>query len=136
MTDEDPTAADLPELSEGEMEAVHSVELATEWLQRAHGEFLELHHKTGHAMDRLDEAETQLRDCGHDELADLLRRELLAAGVIDGRWTYDLLEEFEEEFLSDMTDFKRQVCNQVADGQRHVPERQQHREWRERAGEE
>jgi oligoribonuclease NrnB/cAMP/cGMP phosphodiesterase (DHH superfamily) len=136
MTDEDLPASDLPELSDVETEAVHSVELGLEWLQRAHGDLVEFHHKTGHAMDRLDEAESQLRDCGHEEFADLLRREYLAAGVVDERWTYDLLERFEEGFLGDLTGFRQRVCEEITDGHRHVAERRQHREWTRRAEEE
>jgi hypothetical protein len=124
----------LPELSEAEREALHRVELGVEWLHRAHGDLVEFHHKTGHAMDHLAAAEGFLRDGGHDELADALRDEYLPRGVIDdGRWSYDVLETFQEGFLADLTAFEERARNDVADGHRHVSERAQERAWKERA---
>jgi len=122
------------ELSETEQEALHSVELGLEWLHRAHGDLVGFHHKTGHAMDHLAEAETKLRDCGHTVLADALRDDYLPRGVIDDdRWSYDVLETYQEEFLSALTVFEEDARESVADGKRHVTERQQEREWKARA---
>ena len=56
---------DRTELSAEEREALHSVELGVEWLHRAHGNLVEFHHKTGHAMDHLADAEKQLRARAH-----------------------------------------------------------------------
>lgn len=125
------------DLSEAEREALHRVELGLEWLHRAHGHLVAFHHNTGHAMDHLAAAETALRECGHAELADALRDEYLPRGVIDGdRWSYDVLECFQEGFLSDIEDFEEQARTDVADGQRHVAERAQERAWKARAGSE
>ncbi len=125
------------DLSDAECEALHSVELGVEWLHRAHGDLVGFHHKTGHAMDHLAEAESQLRACGHTELADALRDECLPRGVIDeDRWSYDVLESYQREFLSDLTAFERRVRDAIADGQRHVAERRQEHEWKQRAREE
>jgi len=124
----------LPDLSEAELEALHRVELGVEWLHRAHGDLVEFHHKTGHAMDHLADAETLLRDAGHEALADALRDEYLPRGVIDeGRWSYDVLESYQEGFLADLTAFEERARADVADGHRHVNEREQERAWKERA---
>lgn len=127
--------AEPPELSEAEREALHSVEVGLEWLRRAHGNLVEFHHKTGHAMDQLATAERQLRDCGHEELAEALRREHLPQGAIDDRWTYALVEEFEAGMLADIAGFERRAREAIADGHRHVAERHQERSWRRRARE-
>ena len=130
----DGTHSDSTELSAAEQAALHSVELGVEWLHRAHGNLVEFHHKTGHAMDHLAEAEEQLRTCGHTELADALRDEYLPRGVIDeGRWSYDVLESYQEGFLSELTAFEERT-RVLADGRRHVAERRQEREWKRRAG--
>ena len=128
-------ANELPELSEAEREALHSVELGVEWLRRAHGDLLGVHHKTGHAMDHFARAEEQLRECGYKGLAEALRRDHLPRGAVDDRWTYDLVETFEAGLLADLTGFEEQAREAVADGHRHVAERHQERAWRERAGE-
>jgi hypothetical protein len=128
------TRSDRLELSEEERDALHSIELGVEWLHRAHGNLVEFHHKTGHAMDHLAEAEGQLRACGHTDLADALRDEYLPRGVIDEeRWSYDVLESYQDGFLSELTDFEERARGDVADGQRHVTERRQEREWKTRA---
>jgi hypothetical protein len=124
---------ELPDLTETEREALHSVELGLEWLRRAHGDLIGVHHKVGHAMDHFDRAEAQLRECGQPALADRLRDDCLPRGAIGDRWTYDLLEDFEAGMLADIVAFEERARERVADGQRHVAERHQERAWRGRA---
>ena len=121
------------ELGEAERVALHRAELGVEWLRRAHGSLVEFHHATGHAMDHLYEAEATLREAGHTELADQLRDELLPSGAVEDRWTYDILEAFEAGLLADVTGYERRTRGKLADGERHITERRQEREWKERA---
>jgi hypothetical protein len=121
-------------LTEAEIEALHRLELGIEWLRRGHGHLIQFHHATGHAMDHLDAAERLLRRSGHDDLANALRDEHLPRGVIDsGRWSYDVLESFEEEFLSEVAEFEHEARDELAGGARHVAERRQERNWKDRA---
>jgi hypothetical protein len=121
-------------LDETEREALHEVELGLEWLQRAQGYLLEFHHATGHGMDHLYEAEHLLDASGHVDLADSVRTELLPHGVVDDdRWSYDVLENFQETLLAEATTVERRIRTELADGERHVQERYQEREWKERA---
>lgn len=124
---------DPSDLSETELDALHRAELGVEWLRRAHGSLVEFHHATGHAMDHMAETESTLREAGHTELADRLRDEVLPNGAVEDRWTYDLLETFEAGLLADVTDYERRARGQLADGERHLTERRQERDWRERA---
>jgi len=134
MTDGSPD--DLPDLTDTEAEAVHEIELGIEWLHRAYGELVELHHKTGHGFDHFDEAVSLLREAGRDDLADTLEQEHLSSGIVDGRWTYDLLEAFDEGLYDDLTDFEHRAREQITDGKRHVVERRQHRRWQRRGDDE
>ncbi|SER14579.1 hypothetical protein [Natrinema salaciae] len=128
----DPASA----LSDAEREALHEVELGLEWVQRAQGYLLEFHHATGHGMDHLYRGEALLRETGHDELADAVRTEVLPYGVVDDdRWSYDVLESFQGTLLAETRALERRVRLELADGQRHVPERKQEREWKRRADE-
>jgi hypothetical protein len=127
------TTEDRTEPTAEKREALQRVELGAEWLHRAHGDLVESHHKTGHAMDHLANAGEFLRDSGHEDLADALRDENLPRGVIDeGRWSYDVLESYQDGFLSALTDFEERVRGEVADGQRHVTERRQEHAWKKR----
>jgi len=122
--------------TETEQEALHRVTLGMEWLQRAHGHLLAFHHNVGHAMDHFAAAEPLLREAGHVELADAIRDEYLPRGVVDeDRWSYDIVEDFEDGVLADMDAFETTVRTQLADGQRHVAERAQERRWKERSSE-
>lgn len=132
-TDDEPGG----DLTEAEIEALHEVELATEWLQRAHGKLVEFHHNTGHAMEHLADAEERLREAGRTDLADEIRDRHLPRGVVDeDRWSYDVLESFEAELLPAMTDLQGRAREEVGDGHSHVAERRQEREWKRRAREE
>lgn len=131
----DDTVTDPGEtLDERDREALHEVELGLEWLQRAQGSLIEFHHATGHGMDHLYQAESLLREGGHEELADAIRDELLPHGVVDeDRWSYDVVEDFQETLLAETIALERQVRRDLADGTRHVAERRQERAWKNRA---
>jgi len=120
------------DLSESEVEALHEVELGVEWLHRAHGSLVEFHHATGHAMDHLADAAELLRANGYDELADQIRNELLPTGVVGETWSYHVVETFQDGCLADATAFDADVREAVSDGRRHVAERRQEREWKDR----
>jgi len=140
VTDSDPnggpeTAPDLDELdlSETEQASLHDLQLSIEHVHRAYGTLLEFHHQLGHAMDRLGDAEDHLREAGHEAWANELRDDHLPAGAISDQWTFELVEEFSEEFLEDVDAFEREVRDELADGVDHVTERRQKRRLRERA---
>jgi hypothetical protein len=91
-------------------------------------------------MDHLATAETKLRDAGYDALADAIRDEFLPRGVLEshhsddrGRWSYDVLETYEEAFLDDIVAFGKEATDRIAEGLRHPAERAQEREWRRRS---
>ncbi|MFA9416991.1 hypothetical protein [Natrinema sp. HArc-T2] len=140
MTDSNPnggpeTAPDLDDLdlSEAEQASLHDLQLSIEHVHRAYGTLLEFHHQLGHAMDRLGDAEDSLREAGHEAWANDLRDDHLPAGAISDQWTFELVEEFSDEFLDDVDAFEREVRDELADGIDHVTERQQKRQLRERA---
>jgi hypothetical protein len=131
------TDSNLPgaDLSDAEVEALHEAELGIEWLQRAQGHLLQFHHAVGHAMDHLAEGESALRASGYDDLADRLRDDLLPRGVVGETWSYGLVEAYQNGPLADATAFERETRETVADGRRHVAERQQEWEWNDRTRE-
>ena len=124
---------DPPDVDETEREALHELQLGIEHVQRGYGHLLAFHHQVGRGMDRFATAESLLREGGHDELADVIRDDILPAGVIDDQWSYELVEDFEQGFLLETTRFEQLVRAELADGVSHVTEREQQREWRERA---
>lgn len=132
---------ELEEFTPTELEAVHEVELCVEHFHRAHGQLVAFHHSTGRAFDHLDKAENLLRECGRPELADIIRDEYLPRGILDsydtqapsGRWSYDLLESFQDDFLEEFVALGQTVRETVTEGIRHPVERKQERDWNRRA---
>lgn len=124
---------ETPDLGAEERRALHDLRLAVEHINRAYGHLLAFHHQVGHAMDQFAAAEGRLRDAGHGDHADRVRDDLLPAGVVGDRWSYELVEGFERGFLAETTGFEREVRDALAGGVDHVAERAQRREWRERA---
>lgn len=125
--------ADDLELSDAELEALHNLQLGIEHVHRAYGSLLAFHHQLGHAMDRMADAESRLRDAGHDAWADELRDQHLPAGAVSDQWTFELVEEFSEVFLEELDRFEGEVRDELADGLDHVSERRQKRRVRDRA---
>jgi hypothetical protein len=127
------THPDELDLSETEEDALHELQLSIEHVHRAYGQLLQFHHGLGHAMDRMNDAEAELREAGHEERANQLRDDHLPAGAIDDRWTFELVEAFSGGFFADVTDFERDVRDELADGTGHVTERRQKLQMLERA---
>ena len=121
------------ELTETERDALHELQLGVEHLYRGYGSLLEFHHTIGRGMDHFDEAETLLREAGHEEAANELLNEQLPAGVLEGTWTFEIVEAFKRGFLADVTAFEEAVRDDLADGQQHITERKQQQEWVDRA---
>lgn len=118
------------DVGEAECAVLHDLQLGIEHVQRAYGHLLAFHHRIGRGMDRFAAAEGSLREAGHERLADGLRDDILPAGVINDRWSYELVEAFEAGLLADTRRFERRAWASLADGVAHVAERDQQRAWR------
>lgn len=106
---DDDTVAALGKLSE-----------AMEWIERARGRLYDFHQMSGHADLLVGEAVAALRDAGHAEQADLLERELVGRNVIEGRWTFQVVEEYDDDYWSVARELTRGVEADLVEGVRHV----------------
>ncbi|MER6592870.1 hypothetical protein ABT214_13645 [Micromonospora purpureochromogenes] len=109
VTDE--TVAALGKLSE-----------ALETVERARGHLYSLHQLIGHADLMLDDAIAQLRAAGHEDLAERVRTELLGRNVIAGRWTFQIVEDFDDNYYAVFRELDRAARDQLVDGRRHLYE--------------
>lgn len=114
------------DLSDAECEAIHEVERGTEWIHRAHGLLVAFHHAVGHAMDHFEAAEDALAE-EHADLAARLDEEVLPAGLTDdGYLSYQLVSEFETDFLATVEDVTEEARDELVDGERYVVEAARH----------
>lgn len=102
------------------VEAVGAVSEALEWVERARGELYSFHQLMGRADLLLGEACDMLRDAGHDAVADRLESELVGRNVLYGRWTFQIVEDFDDNYWSVFRDHERQVRDELQQGVRHV----------------
>ena len=63
-----------------------------------------------------------LRDAGHDEIADEIEADLVGRNVLQGRWTFQLVEEFDDGYYQRFKDHERRAREQLAGGVRHLYE--------------
>lgn len=126
-------APESDDLSDMEEAALHEMQLGIELVYAAFGHLVAFHHDVGRAMNRFYDAERLLREADHDAFADELRDVHLPAGVVGDAWSYELADDFRHGFLADLAAFEQAVREDLADGEDHVSERRQQRDWRDRA---
>jgi hypothetical protein len=68
----------------------------------------------------LGDAVDQLRAAGHPDLADQISTELVGRNVIEGRWTFQLVEEYDDGYYAMFRSFEQEVRDELLDGRRHI----------------
>lgn len=107
-------------VSDDTVEAVGKVSEALEFVERARGQLYSFHQLMGHADLLLGEACDALRDAGHGEVAERLETELVGRNVLYGRWTFQIVEDFDDNYWSVFRDHERGVRDELQQGMRHV----------------
>ena len=107
-------------VSDETVEAAGSVSEALEFVERARGHLYSFHQLVGHADLLLGEACDKLRAAGHHDVADRLECELVGRNVLHGRWTFQVVEEFDDNYWSIFRDHERRVRAELQQGARHV----------------
>lgn len=111
-----------PDVSPATIEAVGVVSEAFETVERARGHLYSFHQLMGHADLLLGEACDKLRDAGHADVADQLTVDMVGRNVLDGRWTFQIVEEFDDGYYTAFRDHERAVRDQLVQGRRHLHE--------------
>ena len=111
-------------VSDAVVEAVGGVTAAFEVIEHARGMLYAFHRLVGRADAELAGALDQLADAGHPDLADDLRAEVLGRNVLEGRWTFQVVEEFDDGYYRTFADAERSLRDRLLDGRRHVYESQ------------
>ena len=95
---------------------------ALEWVERARGHLYSLHQLIGRADFLAEEAADELEAAGHAELADRVRTEIVGRNVLHGRWTFQIVEDFDDGYWQAFRDCDLEVRTRLMDGKRHVYE--------------
>ena len=100
--------------------AVGKVTEALEWVERARGRLYDFHQMMGHADALFGEAADALADAGATAQADDLRTHLVGRNALDGRWTFQIVEEYDELYWSEARAAERRVRDELLEGRPHV----------------
>ena len=95
---------------------------ALEAIEVARGHLYTFHRLSGTADFTLGEGVDELRRAGHTEIADRLERELVGRNVLEGRWTFQVVEEYDDTYYSVFRDLERRAREELVGGRRHLHE--------------
>lgn len=107
-------------VSDAEVEAAGTISEALERVERARGHLYTFHQLIGAADFGFGDGADQLEASGHPELAERLRRELIGMNVLAGRWSFQVVEDFDDHYWTTARELDRAVRDEVTDGRRHV----------------
>jgi hypothetical protein len=113
---------DTHDIDDATVEAVGKLTEALETTDRARGHLYSFHQLTGGADLQLGEACELLRKAGHDELAERIEHELVGRNVIPDRWTFQIVEEYDETYWTVFRAFEQEARDRLTGGRRHLYE--------------
>lgn len=124
----DVPTADLPDadhrtpagVSDATVDALGKLSEALETVERARGHLYTFHQLTGESDLALQGAVEALRGAGHADLAGRIDRELVGRNVIEGRWTFQIVEDYDDGYWSLFRDLERTAREELAAGRRHL----------------
>jgi len=121
--------ADLPDpdhpaddVDDATIEALGALSEALEHVERARGHLYSFHQVSGRADITLQSAVEKLRGAGHGEVADRLERELVGRNVLEGRWTFQVVEEYDDGYWSVFRGLEEDARRRLVGGRRHLLE--------------
>ena len=111
-----------PGVDDATVEAVGRLTEALETVERARGHLYSFHQLTGEADFKIGDAVDLLREAGHTELADRLSTEIVGRNVLPGRWTFQIMEEYDDGYWEPLRTAERDVRQRLVGGRRHLAE--------------
>lgn len=102
------------------VDAVGKLSEAMEWVERARGRLYDFHQMMGRADLLAGEAVDLLRACGQDGLADDVDDHLVGRNVIEGRWTFQIVEEYDRTYYAAFREGLEHVERELMGGWPHV----------------
>lgn len=104
------------------VEALGNISEALEAIEITRGHLYAFHRMSGTADLTLGKGVQQLREAGHTELADRFEKELVGRNVLYGRWTFQIVEEYDDGYYATFKDLEKQARDELVGGRRHLYE--------------
>ena len=107
-------------VSDATIEALGKLSEAFEAIEEARGLLYAFHRRTGTGDLALGEAVDLFRHAGHVELAERLATDLLGQNMLHGRWTFQIVEEYDETYYSKFQSLEKAARDELVGGRRHI----------------
>ncbi|MEO7235421.1 MAG: hypothetical protein ABIW80_08610 [Lapillicoccus sp.] len=107
-------------VSDATVEALGKLSEALEVVENARGNLYAFHRLSGMADLTLGEAVEKLRSAGHDELAGRIETELVGRNVVQGRWTFQVVEEYDDGYYAAFKELEAGAREALVEGRRHL----------------
>lgn len=123
MEQDGPDAAhQYDDVDSATIEALGTLSEGMEYMERARGHLFSFHQLTGTSDLKFGEAVKQLREAGHDGIADRLDAEIVGRNVIAGRWTFQIVEDYDDNYWTAVREAERAARERLVGGRRHLYE--------------
>ena len=107
-------------VTDATVEALGKLSEALEVVEECRGLLYAFHRRSGTADLTLGEAVELLRKAGHEELAERIDHDLVGRNVLHGRWTFQLVEEYDDTYWSLFRAVDQEARDQLVGGRRHL----------------
>jgi hypothetical protein len=104
------------------VDALGKLSEAFEIVENARGLLYGFHRLTGSGDLALGDAVDMLRAAGHQELADRIDTEMVGRNVIAGRWTFQIVEDYDAGYYALFRELERVAREELVGGRRHLYE--------------
>src|SRR4029453_3348297 len=104
------------------VEALGKISKGLEAADRARGHLYSFHQLSGQADLTLQEGVAKLREAGHVELAEEIDAGLVGRNVLPDRWTYQIVQEYDDGYWSVFREYENRARQTLAGGGRHIYE--------------
>ncbi|MDQ2755968.1 MAG: hypothetical protein M3Y71_05315 [Actinomycetota bacterium] len=112
------------------VEALGKLSEALETVEDARGHLYAFHRLTGSADLALGDAVDLLRKAGHEGIAAQVDRDVVGRNVIEGRWTFQIVEDYDDGYYRAFKDAELLAREQLVGGRRHLFEAEMKEERR------
>ncbi|MFC5676969.1 hypothetical protein [Aeromicrobium endophyticum] len=109
-----------PDVSDATVEALGKLSEALETVEEARGHLYAFHRRCGTADLALGEAVDLLREAGHDAIADAVETDLVGRNILEGRWSFQVVEEYDAGYYAAFKDHERSARDELVGGRPHL----------------
>jgi hypothetical protein len=104
------------------VDAVGRAREALEYVERARGHLYAFHQLIGRADFLFEESARRLAQLGHHDQATSLWRNAVGRDVLENRWTFEIVERFDDDYYDTVRSEVRRLEDSLVGGRRHAHE--------------